>query len=123
MKNRQDLVLRALSELGRLYTGEAPPAEDFAAVDALVDPLIDQIMADGVVYVGDVNQIENAFFLPLGRLLAIEASNVFGSDAIQTLLTRNRSANVDALKEREYETLRRINWTGPTYAPLRADYF
>lgn len=123
MKTRAELVHRALSEMGRLYAGEAPAAEDYAAVDGLVDPMTDQLAADDVVYVGDITQIEPAYFLSLGRLLAVIAAPSFGTDAIQTILTRNRADNLDALTEREQAMLRRVSVSRPTYQPAVGVYF
>lgn len=123
MKTRTELVHRALSEMGRLYAGEAPSAEDYSAVNDLVEPLTDQLAADDVVYVGDLDQIESAVFLSLGRLLAVIAAPSFGTDAIQTILTRNRADNLDALTEREQATLRRVSGSRPTYAPAAGVYY
>lgn len=123
MKTRTELVHRALSEMGRLYAGEAPSAEDYSAVNDLVEPLTDQLVADDVVYVGDLDQIEPAIFLSLGRLLAVTAAPSFGTDAIQTILTRNRADNLDALTEREQATLRRVSGSRPTYAPAAGVYY
>lgn len=122
MKNRTELVRRALSELGRLYPGESPSAGDFESLNSLVDPLLGQLSAEEIAYVGDVEQIEPAMFLSLGRLLAIEAANEFGTDATQTLLTRNRAANVDALKDREQAILRRVSASATVHKTRAVDF-
>lgn len=123
MKTRTELVHRALSEMGRLYSGEAPSSGDYASVNDLVEPLTDQLAADDVVYVSNLDAIEPVYFLSLGRLLAITAAPSFGTDAIQTILTRNRSDNLDALTEREHATLRRVSISRPTYQPAAGVYF
>ena len=122
-KTTQEWIYRALTEMGRLHVGEAPPADDYNTVNDLVEPLAALLTADNVVYIGNVDEIEPEVFLPLGRLLAIEASPSFGNGAIQTLLTRNRVDNLDALREREYATLRRITAAAPTYQPAQGEYF
>ena len=122
-KTTQDWIYRALTEMGRLHVGEAPPADDYNTVNDLVGPLSAQLTADKIVYIGDVDAIEPELFLPLARLLSIEAAPSFGNGAIQTLLTRNRVDNLDALREREYVTLRRLTSAPPTSQPLRVEYF
>lgn len=122
-KNREALVHRALTELGRRYGGEAPDATDYQEVDDLIDPLIEQLMADNVVYVDDADAIEASIFLPLGRLLAVVAAGTFGESAITSLLTRNRAQNVDELQEREMATLRRLQADKPSGETLKALYY
>lgn len=107
-KTSEQLIHRALTELGRLYVGDAPTDEDYNTVEELIQPLVDQVNAMDIAYIDDIEAIEQKWFLPLARLVAIEACGSFGNDAIQTLLTRNRAGNVDALREREYDALRRI---------------
>lgn len=122
-KARQELVYRALTELGRRYGGEAPDATDYEEVDDLVDPLVEQLAADQVVYIDNTDAIEAAFFLPLGRLLAVVAAGTFGESAISNLLTRNRATNVDQLQAREEATLRRIQADKPAYETLKVKYY
>lgn len=122
-KTTEELIHRAMEEIGRKDAGEAPSDDDFNIVNGLVEPLIELLNADDVVYIPDIDAIEPMYFLPLARLLAIEASNTFGTDAVQTMLARNRAGNVDALKDREEQILRRITASKPTYAPLKTQYF
>lgn len=122
-KTTQELIYRAMTELGRLYSGEAPSDADYDTVNALVEPLVEQLNAEEIAYIDDIDAIDPKWFLPLARLLAIEASGSFGNDAIGTLISRNRAANVDALRDREHATLRRINATRGTGEVLKATYY
>jgi hypothetical protein len=113
-KTTEQLVYRAASELGRYRSGDSFDAGDYQTIEDLVEPLVAQLAAEEIAYIDDSDAISDAVFLPVGRLLAIEAAPSFGNDAIQSLLTNNRAANLDALKERENDTLRKI------YAPKRS---
>ena len=53
MKSRDDLITRALRNLGALPMGQAPSAEEHASMDALIDPLLTSLSARDVVYVED----------------------------------------------------------------------
>jgi hypothetical protein len=122
-KTRRELVDRALTELGRRYGGEAGSSEDYDEVDALVDPLIEQMAADRVVYVDDVDNIEAAFFLPVARLLAAVAAPTFGKSATESLLTNTNGGNVDMLVAREERILRRINAETGSGEVVKAKYY
>lgn len=122
-KTTQNLIYRAMTELGRLYEGEAPTASDYATVLALVEPLVEQLNAEEVVYIDDIDAIDPKFFLPLARLLAIAASGSFGVEATATLIGRTNSQNINQLEARERQTLRRINATRATGETLKATYY
>lgn len=110
-KTREDLIARALTELGKLVSGQNVEEDDEQTVDNLVDPLLRQLSIDGVVYVGDADAIDPEYFLPLARLLANEAGPSFG-------IPKNEDAKL--LDER---SLRRLTSGRPTYQPLVVDYF
>lgn len=78
-KTRSQLIERAAKDLGIIEPGETLSAEDQNTFDGLVDPLIAQLAAEGIVYIQDDEAIENEYFLPLARLLANIAGPDFGS--------------------------------------------
>lgn len=110
-KTREDLIARALTELGKLVAGQNVEEEDEQTVDDLVDPLLQQLSIDGVVYIGNPDAIEPEYFLPLARLLANEAGPSFG-------IPKNED-----IKRLDETTLRRLTAGRPTYQPLVVDYF
>ena len=110
-KTRAQLINRALKNIGIIESGEAPSIEDFSSVDDLVDPLIAQLAADGIIYVSDVEEIELGVYLPLARILGNIAGPDFGSPI-----------NEDA-KMRDENILRRIEATKPTFEVLKAKYY
>ncbi len=110
-KTRIDLIERAATELGKLVAGQNIEDEDRETIDNLVDPLIQQLAIDGVVYVDDSEGIRVEYFLPLARLLANEAAPSFG---------QAKNPTVQASEE---SYLRRLTAMRPPYEPLRVDYF
>lgn len=111
VKTRDQLITRALKNIGIIESGEAPSAEDYASVDDLIDPLIAQLSADGIVYIADPDEIELEFYLPLARILGNIAGPDFGS-----------AINEDA-KTRDENILRRIEATKPTFETVKAKYY
>jgi hypothetical protein len=118
-KTRAQLIERAGINLGLVQPGEALSSEDYNTLDNLVDPLVDQLSADSVIYLQDAGisgdqssgSIEAESFLALAALLANFAGPSFGSPINDDALTRDKGL------------LKRISATKPTYAPLRVDYF
>lgn len=110
-KTRTQLKERAAKDLGIIEPGETLSAEDDETFDGLVDPLIAQLAADQIVGIQDSEAIELEYFLPLARLLANIAGPDFGSPI-----------NEDA-KNVDEATLRRLTSSGPTYQPLKVEYF
>lgn len=110
-KTLQELETEAFAILTGMDPNSSPAAEDLAVIEAYVEPLLAQLAADDVVYVSDRNEIEDAYFLPLARLLANVAGPRFGSPM-----------NEDAKKIDE-ALLRRMGVSVPTYQVAEAEYF
>jgi hypothetical protein len=110
-KTRTQLIHRALAAIGALEPGESPSTEDYNTMDNLVDPLIEMLAADEIIYVIDSEEIPVEFFIPLANLLGNLAGPDFGSPV-----------NDDA-KARDEAFLKRINSTRPTYAAQQGNYY
>jgi hypothetical protein len=111
VKTRTDLIERAATELGALTSGETLASEDQNTIDNLVDPLVQQLSIDGVVDIGDTEQIPVEYFLPLSTLLANVAAPSFGQQ------------NNPAVKFEQERILRKLTATKPTYETMTALYF
>src|SRR5262245_48741515 len=106
---RTQLVNKAGANLNVLSAGQSLSAEDEAAIDAHVDPLVMQLATDGIVdVIADVgaNEIPPEFFLGLAACLADAAKAEFGRAGDQALMAARLEAQV---------TLRRLCSTPPTY--------
>lgn len=107
-------MYRALRNLGALPQGQAPNAEEFNAVNALIPSLIDELEGREIAYVPDLDVIEDHLFLPLAHCLAWTAAPEFSQYDDQALA---------ALKERAEKDMREMRAAAPTYQPLRVEYF
>lgn len=111
VKTRAQLIQRALRSIGATMPGEADSTEDYDTMDNLVDPMIAQLAADGIIYISDDDAIEVKYFIPLANLLANLAGPDFGSPVN------------DQAKERDEKILRRLSATKPSYEELKTDYY
>lgn len=110
-KTRNQLIERAAKDLGIIEPGETLATEDRETFDGLVDPLLAQLSAEGIVYIQDDEQIENEYFLPLARLLANIAGPDFGSPI-------NEPA-----KLADERLLRRMTGAKASNEPMKAVYY
>ena len=110
-KTAQELVYRALFDLGRLADNEVPSTQTFNTVDGFVDPLIEQLSADGIVGISDRDEIPLQYFLPLARLLANVSAPAFGGKTDDQLMARDQTI------------LRRLSTSRPSYEILETTFF
>lgn len=78
MKSRQELKLRALQSLGVVGAGQAASAEDDAAIEAEIEPLMDNLSARNIYQWGDPDEFDDAAFIHLAKLLANSRAAEFG---------------------------------------------
>ncbi len=83
-----------------------PNVQEYNAVDELVDPLIEDLIARDVAYIEDVDAIEDKYFIALGHVLAGAAAAEFGLQNDAAIAARA----VDGEQK-----LRRISAAYPTY--------
>jgi hypothetical protein len=108
-KTRTDLVHRALYNLGVLPQGQNPGAEEYNQVDALVDPMVEDLIARDVCFIESVDAIEDKYFLHLGHVLAGHSQSLFGMQNDPALSARAIKGEQD---------LEKISATRPTYRTL-----
>lgn len=116
MKTRNDLVLRALGFLGVIQAGQTPGREDAEKVDTLIEPLFATLRTRKVVYVVDPDGIPDNIFLPLARLLAVEAASDFGVGTVEL------AADLGLPTKGEME-IREAIANDFVYEPVRTLYF
>jgi hypothetical protein len=108
-KDRQELVHRALKNLGVLPQGQNPSAEEYNSVDALIEPMIEELIGRDIVFIESPEVFEDRFFLALGHVLAGQAAAEFGMQNDQAIAARMVKAEHD---------LEKIASTRPTYNTL-----
>jgi len=110
-KTLSDLKTEAFGILTGNDPFQAPAVEELEVIGMYVDPLLEQLSRDNIVTVSNPDEIPDAVFLPLARLLANVAGPRFGSPM-------NEQA-----KQIDERALRRLTATIPTYEPLKTEYF
>lgn len=116
-KTRDELVEKALANLGVALIDQSTPAELSETVDALVDPFAEQLASEwGVDLIAHIaaDEIPLEFFLPLGWLLAQTAGSEMGLV---------KDTKVDAMAAQSLATLLRIVASKPTGETQVAEYF
>lgn len=109
-KTRDELIQRALKDLGVLPVGQTASTQEYASVAGLVDPMVADLSARDIYYVEDANAIDDAVFAPLGRYLAYYSAPEFGLQNDPGILSLRPQAEQD---------LKTIGSEGPTYSPLK----
>lgn len=111
MKSREQLVARALQELGVVGAGQAPAAEDAKTVNDEIGPLMSDLALRRVYAYGDPDQIADEHFVHLAVLLANSVAVSFGlaQDETKRLMAEGRLRD-----------LRSVRDAGD---PIRAEYF
>jgi hypothetical protein len=116
MKDRQDLIYRALRNLGALPQGQSPSAEDYQSISDLVDSVLAELTARDIIYIASADLIEDEHFLPLGHILAWKAAPEFGSASDQALAMLATQAELQ-LKEMDNKDIRYLHTR-----TMRTDY-
>jgi hypothetical protein len=114
MATRTDLIYRALRNLGALPQGQSPSAEEYQSISDLIDWTLAELEARDVVYVADVDNLEDKFLQPLGHILAWRAAPEFGSASDQALAALATQAEIH---------LKNMEATRPTYEIAEDQYF
>lgn len=77
-KSRQELIERALEEVGVKAAGVTPDAEDVAVIENEIDPVMSDLATRGVYQWGDPDEFDNGAFIHLALLIANSKARVFG---------------------------------------------
>lgn len=110
-RTRTEIQFKALSIILGGDVGQVPSAEDASALDEYIDDEVEELNADGTVYISDPDALDNGLFLTFCKLIANAAADEFGgkSDETKAQQLRNR--------------LRVIVRETPGYGPQQAEYF
>lgn len=116
MATKNDLIYRALRNLGALPQGEAPDNDTVEALSDLVDGLLAEMERRDVVYVPDIDVygLEDHLLQPLGHILAWRAAPEFGAANDQALAALATQAELH---------IRNMESQRPTYKIAEGQYF
>ena len=115
-KSRLDVETKALDILGMLTVGQPPETEDLLKVDSNWEPLLDLLAGRDIVYVGDLDNVPPAMFLPLATCLANASKMAVGVNAEEYPRLAAEAVEAEA-------QLRQIMHGRPTYQPFRMESF
>lgn len=115
-RSRADLIEKILEKLGVLPEGMQPEVEDSARIDRNLPSLINELAAREIVYVADLENIPDAWFLSLAQICAYEMRNEFGvSGDFEGMLRAGAAEGQDKIKV--------MTRGRPTYEPLKTVSF
>lgn len=77
-KTQADLVLAIAENLGVVAAGQSVSAEDSEVIVRRLSPKNEELNARAICYIPDLDDIEDAFFLPLASVMAAELAGAFG---------------------------------------------
>lgn len=110
-KTRVEIQFKTLAILVGGDVGQGPSAEDATAIDGYIDSEVDELNADGTIYIGDPDALPDELFITFCKLVANAAADEFGgkSDEAKAQQFRNR--------------LRVIARPVAAYGPQQVEYF
>jgi hypothetical protein len=104
-KTRANLIYQTLYNLGVLPPGQTPGSDEYNAVADLVDPLVEELIARDIVFIEDVDAVDEKYFMALAHMLAGSSASVFGMQNDPALAARAQRGEQD-LNEMNRKSLR-----------------
>lgn len=115
-RTRADLVVKILEKLGVVPEGQAPEIEDTARVNRNLPALFAELAGREIVYVPDIENIPEFWFLSLAQIGAYELRNEFGvTGEFELALKVANQEGIDKIKvmtrgRPTYESLRTVSF-------------
>lgn len=109
-KTAEDLITEAAAILGKFVAGEPLGETEHDTIDRAIDDVLAEIQ--GIIYIGDRDEIEDKYFQTIARLVALHAAAKFS----------NSPADYATIIQHE-NRLRYLVGSDPSYQPLKVDYF
>jgi hypothetical protein len=110
-KSRQDIQFKVVSILVGGDIGAPVSAEDADKINGYIDSEVDEINADGGVYIGDPDDLDDGLFTTFCKLVANAAADEFGGQSNEQLAKQYRNR------------LRVIARPTPGYGPQEVEFF
>lgn len=110
-KTRVQIQFKVMSILVGGIIGDAPSAEDAAAIDGYIDSEVAELSSDGTIYIDDPNALPDELFTQFCKLVANAAADEFGGTS--------NEAKAQSIRNR----IRVIVRQTPGYGPQQVEYF
>lgn len=115
-RTQADLLQEVLENLGVLAAGQTPEQEDLSRVAEKLPSIIALLSATEVVYIPDIENIPDEWFIPLAACVAYSVKQKFG-------LTGDTATGVDNDYQLALLQFRVMNRGRPTGEVLQSDSF
>jgi hypothetical protein len=111
-----DLVTKILDNLGVVPTGNTPQLEDVNRVINLLPAIVASVAGREILYIPDLNNVEDKYFLPFASIAAFMCTKEFGT-------TGDDLANLTQDNQNSILQLKVMTRGRPTYEILRTQNF
>ncbi|MGJ5022336.1 hypothetical protein [Bradyrhizobium oligotrophicum] len=109
-RTADNLVYEVAGLLGIVEAGETLGSVEYDTINSAIDPVLEEVSA--IVNIGDRDDIPTRYFQTLARLVTVHAAAKFSNTPL------------DLAAVAQHETrLRYLAAAGPSYQPLKVDYF
>ena len=115
-RTQADLLQEVLENLGVLAAGQTAETEDLARVSEKLPSIISTLGATEIVYIPDINNIPDEWFIPLANCVAYFCKAKFG-------VTGDAAQEVDNDYQLAILMFKVMNRGRPTYEALKSDPF
>ena len=110
-KSRQDIQFKVVAILVGGDVGQPVSAEDADTINGYIDSEVDELNADGTIYIADPDDLDDSLFLTFCKLVANAAAEEFGSQSNEQI--------AQSLRNR----IRVIGRQAPGYRPQEVCFF
>jgi hypothetical protein len=115
-RTEADLLQEVLENLGVLAAGQTPELEDLARVSEKLPSIIALLAATEIVYIPDIQNIPDEYFIPLADCVAYSCKQKFG-------IVGDAAATIDQDYQIALVQLRVMNRSRPTGEIMKSDAF
>lgn len=115
-RTQADLLQEVLENLGVLAAGQTPEQEDLSRVSEKLPSIVSLLSATEVVYIPDINNIPDEFFIPLSDCVAYYCKQKFG-------IVGDAATSVDNDYQLALLQFRVMNRGRPTGEVMKSDSF
>jgi hypothetical protein len=115
-QTREQLISAVARVLGMLPAGQTIAAEDYADLDAQIDPAVAELRRRDVYYTANTSSFQDEVVSALADCIACICAS-------QQEVSQIRGIAVDQVRPLAETRLRQMAATRPTYETLRGQYF
>jgi hypothetical protein len=112
VRTQADLIQQILENLQIVPQGQAPEQDDVDRVEKNLPSLLSELAGREILYVPDIENIDDTIFLSLAKIAAYELRRTFGT-------TGELEATLRGMNQEGIDNIRVIRRGRPTYEPVK----